>query len=56
MKATTTTIQIETNKKQVNYKEIARRMDSIHVRYGNDITVKFKADNTYTVTPNSKGE
>ncbi|MEC3596243.1 hypothetical protein P4159_25405 [Bacillus thuringiensis] len=48
-----TIVEIEATKgKQINYDNIKRIMYTLNERYGNDITVKFAADWTYTVEVN----
>ncbi|MGH0943032.1 hypothetical protein ACQVTS_17360 [Bacillus mycoides] len=50
-----TVIEIEATKgKQIKYRNISRIMYGINDRYGNDITVKFKADGTHSCTFNDK--
>ncbi|MDF9615146.1 hypothetical protein P5763_24340 [Bacillus cereus] len=46
-------IEIEVTKgKQINYNNIKRIMHGINERYGNDVTVKFAEDWTYTIEVN----
>lgn len=48
-----TIIEIEIKKgKQINYKNIQRVMCGRHERHGQDITVKFEEDGTYTAEKN----
>ncbi|WP_180227586.1 hypothetical protein [Bacillus cereus] len=50
-----TVIEIEAAKgKRINYDNIKRVMHMLNERYGNNITVKFMTDGTYTVGVNKE--